>query len=125
MAASKAGGNNISDSDSTALPPPKQVSSPSTPTPPRSARESKRLAVRDEPGIGAFLVELQLDPAAPDGLRVLEPAELDRLRATKRIVAERADAVLELRTTMPPPEMHAEPPKPDVVLLSRAGTHRE
>jgi hypothetical protein len=83
------------------------------------------LAVRDEPGIGAFLVELQFDRATSDGLRMLGPAELERLRAARRVVADRADAVLELRTTMPPPEMHAEPPKPDVVTLSRAGTHRE
>jgi hypothetical protein len=56
---------------------------------------------------------------------MLEPAELERLRAARRVVVERADSVLELRTSMPAPEMHAEPLKPDVVVLSRAGTHRE
>jgi hypothetical protein len=90
-----------------------------------SATGSKRLGVRDEPGIGAFLVELQLDPAQPAGLRLLEPAELERLRATKRIVAQRADAILELRTAMPPPEVHVAEPRPDVVLATPARTHLE
>ncbi|MFL6672075.1 MAG: hypothetical protein ACJ8LG_02150 [Massilia sp.] len=62
--------------------------------------------MRDEPGIGGFLVELQLDPAAPPGLRALEPAEIDRLRAIKKIVCKRAADIFELRTAMPPPEMH-------------------
>lgn len=63
----------------------------------------KRLGVRDEPGIGAFVVELRLDPAAGPGLRMLAPSEIARLRAGRRIVADRARAVFELRTTMPPP----------------------
>jgi hypothetical protein len=72
-------------------------------------RASKRLRVRDEPGIGAFLVELRLDPAAPSGLRMLEPAEIERLRAAKKIVAYRADAIFEVAVTMPKPEMQRSP----------------
>jgi hypothetical protein len=66
--------------------------------------------VRDEPGIsvGGFVVELQLEPAA-DGLRSLKPVEIERLRATKRIVCERAREILELRTSMPPPELRVAP----------------
>lgn len=71
-----------------------------------SANESKRLAVRDEPGIGAFVVTLTLDQGSGRALRPLREAELARLRATRQIVADRADAVFELRPTMPPPEMH-------------------
>jgi hypothetical protein len=63
--------------------------------------------VRDEPGIGAFVVTLQLDQAP--GLRELGQAEIDRLRATRKIVGERARAILELRPTMPPPEIHTGP----------------
>lgn len=59
--------------------------------------------MRDEPGIGAFVVTLGLDPAAGEGMRGLQPAELARLRATRRIVAERAHTVLELAFTMAPP----------------------
>jgi hypothetical protein len=70
-------------------------------------RASKRLQVRDEPGIGAFVVELRLDPAAPAGLRMLEPSEIDRLRAAKKIVADRADALFEVAVTMPRPVMHS------------------
>jgi hypothetical protein len=68
--------------------------------------------VRDEPGIGAFLVELQLDPAAPPGLRALEPAEIDRLRAIKKIVCKRAAELFELRTAMPAPELQVSPETP-------------
>jgi hypothetical protein len=66
--------------------------------------------VRDEPGIsvGGFVVELQLEPA-PAGLRALGPVEIERLRATKRIVCERARDLFELRRAMPPPEMHVSP----------------
>lgn len=86
---------------------------------------SKRLAVRDEPGIsiGAFVVELQLDPGLPAGLRELELAEIARLRTTKAIVAKRAAAIFLHRTTMPAPEMHVS--RPDVVVMSRAGSHVE
>jgi hypothetical protein len=66
-------------------------------------RASKRLGVRDEPGIGAFVVELRLDAGAGSGLRALTAAEIERLRASRRIVADRARAILELRTTMAPP----------------------
>lgn len=59
--------------------------------------------MRDEPGIGAFVVTLGLDPAAGEGMRALRPGEVERLRATRRIVAERAQAVLELAVTMAPP----------------------
>lgn len=71
-----------------------------------SANESKRLAVRDEPGIGAFVVTLSLDQGSGRALRPLREAEIARLRATRQIVSERAGLVLELRTTMPPPEIH-------------------
>jgi hypothetical protein len=66
--------------------------------------------VRDEPGIsvGGFVVELQLEPGPP-GLRALKPVEIERLRATKRIVCERARHIFELQKTMPPPEMHVAP----------------
>jgi hypothetical protein len=70
---------------------------------------SKRLYVRDEPGIGAFVVELHLEPGAPGGPRVLGAADVERLRATKKIVADRAEAILAVSTTMPAPEMHASP----------------
>jgi hypothetical protein len=70
---------------------------------------SKRLRVRDEPGIGAFVVELHLDPAAPQWPRMLAPDEVDRLRAAGKIVAGRADAILEVTLTMPPPQMRASP----------------
>jgi hypothetical protein len=70
---------------------------------------SKRLRVRDEPGIGAFVVELRPDLAAPSPPRMLAPDELDRLRAARRIVAERADAILEVALAMPAPVMRASP----------------
>jgi hypothetical protein len=70
---------------------------------------SKRLRVRDEPGIGAFVVELRPGPAAPTRPHLLDAGELARLRATKKIVAERAEAILEVSVTMPPPEMHVSP----------------
>lgn len=59
--------------------------------------------MRDEPGIGAFVVELRLDPALGTGLRDLSVGETDRLRATRKIVADRARAIFEVRTAMPPP----------------------
>lgn len=59
--------------------------------------------MRDEPGVGAFVVTLGLDPAGGEGMRELLPAELERLRATRRIVADRARHVLELAVTMAPP----------------------
>jgi hypothetical protein len=59
--------------------------------------------VRDEPGIGAFVVELRLDPGAGTGLRLLTAGEMGRLRASRGIVADRARAIFELRTTMAPP----------------------
>jgi hypothetical protein len=65
--------------------------------------------VRNEPGIGAFVVELQLEAPSPE-LGDLGPREIARLRATKRIVGERARAIFVLRTTMPPPDMHGAPP---------------
>jgi hypothetical protein len=70
---------------------------------------SKRLRVRDEPGIGAFLIELRPGPAAAPGPHLLDADEAGRLRATKKIVAERAAAILEASVTMPPPEMHVSP----------------
>jgi hypothetical protein len=59
--------------------------------------------VRDEPGIGAFVVELRLDQAAGPGLRMLGPQEIADLRAGRKIVADRARAIFVLRTAMPPP----------------------
>ena len=59
--------------------------------------------MRDEPGIGAFVVALHLEPAAGAALRPLRAAEIARLRDTKAIVRERARAVFVLRTAMPPP----------------------
>ncbi|TFW27524.1 hypothetical protein [Massilia horti] len=81
--------------------------------------------MRDEPGIsiGAFVVELQLEPDRPAGMRALEPAEIARLRITKSIVAGRAAAILVPRVTMPAPELHVS--RPDVVVMSRAGSHVE
>jgi hypothetical protein len=61
--------------------------------------------VRDEPGIGAFVVALRLDARARP-MRALGPGELVRLRDTRKIVADRARAVLEPSTTMAPPEIH-------------------
>jgi hypothetical protein len=68
--------------------------------------------VRDEPGVGAFVVTLALEPADLPPLRLLRPGEIERLRATKKIVGERADALFELVSTMPPPEIHAVPGQP-------------
>jgi len=68
-----------------------------------SAAASKRLGVRDEPGIGAFVVDLPLDPAAGLGPRALTAGEIGRLRASRAIVADRARAILVLRSAMPPP----------------------
>lgn len=65
--------------------------------------------MRDEPGIGAFVVTLLPEPPVEGHLRVLGDAELARLRATRRIVAERVRAILARRTEMPPPVHVAEP----------------
>lgn len=65
--------------------------------------------MRDEPGIGAFVVTLRLDAGQGAGLRMLADTEVERLRATRAVVADRARAVFELRTTMPPPETHVAP----------------
>ena len=65
--------------------------------------------MRDEPGIGAFVVTLRLDEGQGAGLRMLADAEVERLRATSKVVGDRARAVFELRTTMPPPEIHVAP----------------
>ncbi|GAB3404227.1 hypothetical protein GCM10027318_13910 [Massilia agilis] len=59
--------------------------------------------MRDEPGIGAFVVQLRLDRVAQP--RALSAAEIARLREGRRIVAERARALFVLRTALPPP-MH-------------------
>jgi hypothetical protein len=66
--------------------------------------------VRDEPGIGAFVVALELDPDARPGPRLLESGEIEHLRASKKIVADRANAIFELATSMPPPQVDAAPP---------------
>jgi hypothetical protein len=65
--------------------------------------------VRDEPGIGAFVVALRLDADRGGGLRMLDEAEIAHLRATRKVIGDRARAVFELRTTMPPPETHVAP----------------
>ncbi len=65
--------------------------------------------MRDEPGIGAFVVTLLLDQGQGAGLRMLADAEVARLRATRKLVGDRARALFELRTTMPPPETHVAP----------------
>jgi hypothetical protein len=70
--------------------------------PPPSAAAIKRLGVRGAPGIGAFVVALRLDQAGP-GQRALTAAEIERLRATRAIVAGRARALFVLRSAMPPP----------------------
>jgi hypothetical protein len=59
--------------------------------------------VRDEPGIGAFVVELP-PPATWPASDVLGADHIARLRATKRIIRDRADAIFMLRTSMPPPQ---------------------
>jgi hypothetical protein len=68
-----------------------------------SAAASRRLGVRDAPGSSAFVVALHLDQAGGPGPRVLAAAEIERLRATRAIVAGRARALFVLRTAMPPP----------------------
>jgi hypothetical protein len=40
---------------------------------------------------------------------LLDAADIERLRATKKIVADRAEAIIDVSLTMPPPEMHASP----------------
>lgn len=57
--------------------------------------------MRDEPGIGAFVVSLEPGPQA--GTAPLDGPALQRLRATRRIVADRAQYVLELAVTLAPP----------------------
>lgn len=59
--------------------------------------------MRDEPGIGAFVVTLGLDPAHGEGMRALDAAELQRLRTTRQIVAGRVRNIMELAVTMAPP----------------------
>jgi hypothetical protein len=66
--------------------------------------------MRDKPSIGAFVVALALDPDARPGPRLLESAEIDHLRASKKVVADRAGALFELATTLPPPQVNAVPP---------------
>jgi len=68
-----------------------------------SASKSKRLWVPDEPGIGAFVVTLLLEPPVEGRMRVLGAGEIDRLRAARRIVADRVSAILQRRPEMPPP----------------------
>lgn len=68
--------------------------------------------MRDGPGIGAFVVELRLDPARGTGPRMLTPSEIERLRSGRKIVADRARAIFELRTAMPPPLRGAAPASP-------------
>jgi hypothetical protein len=68
-----------------------------------SAAASKRLGVRDAPGSGAFVVALRLDQAGGPGQRALTGAEIERLRATRAIVAGRARSLFVLRTAMPRP----------------------
>jgi hypothetical protein len=76
---------------------------PPTPAPAMSAAASKRLGVRDEPGVGAFVVALRLDQVGGPVQRCLSAAEIERLRATRAIVADRARALFVLRSAMPPP----------------------
>jgi hypothetical protein len=59
--------------------------------------------VRDEPGIGAFVVELPPPEPGPE-VGVLGADHLARLRASKRIIGDRARAIFMLRTSMPPPQ---------------------
>jgi hypothetical protein len=59
--------------------------------------------VRDEPGIGAFVVELAPPESWPEP-GVLGADHIGRLRASKRIIRDRARAIFTLRTTMPPPQ---------------------
>jgi hypothetical protein len=70
---------------------------------------SKRLRVRDEPGIGAFVVELRAEQATGPCPHLFDASAIARLRATKKIVADRAEAILEASVTMPPSEMHVSP----------------
>jgi hypothetical protein len=65
--------------------------------------------VRDEPGIGAFVVTLPLEPPMEGVIRALSRAEIDRLRATRLIVADRAASILIRRPDMPPPVHEAVP----------------
>lgn len=66
---------------------------------------ARRLGVRDEPGlsVGAFVVALPQPEAGPDP-GSFSAAHIERLRAAKRVVKERARAILMLRTAMPPPQ---------------------
>jgi hypothetical protein len=66
---------------------------------------TRRLAVRDEPGlsVGAFVVALPQPEAGPDP-GTFSAAHIERLRAAKRVIGNRARAILMLRTAMPPPQ---------------------
>ncbi|HEX9173701.1 MAG TPA: hypothetical protein VF861_13670 [Telluria sp.] len=66
---------------------------------------SRRLAVRDEPGlsVGAFVVALAPPEAGSDN-GAFSAAHVERLRAAKRVIGERARAILMPRTAMPPPQ---------------------
>lgn len=61
--------------------------------------------MRDEPGlsVGAFVVEL-LPPKAEAEAGALGAGHIERLRAAKRIIHDRARAIFLLRTSMPPPQ---------------------
>jgi hypothetical protein len=59
--------------------------------------------VLDEPGIGAFVVELPPPETWPESA-LLGADHIERLRATKRIIGERARAIFTRRTSMPPPQ---------------------
>jgi hypothetical protein len=59
--------------------------------------------VRDEPGIGAFVVELRPPETWPEP-GMLGADHIERLRATKRIIRDRARAIFMLRTSMPRPQ---------------------
>jgi len=50
--------------------------------------------VRDEPGIGAFLVALGPPEGGAGEPRTLTEADIERLRETKKIVTARARAIL-------------------------------
>jgi hypothetical protein len=63
--------------------------------------------VRDEPGIGAFVVTLLLEPRVERRVQALSRAEIDRLRAARRIVSDRVSAIMVRRTEMPPPVLEA------------------
>jgi hypothetical protein len=59
--------------------------------------------VRDEPGIGTFVVILTTERAAAGQAYMLARADIAALRASKEIIAERTRAIFHLRPSMPPP----------------------